>query len=46
MEAHEHEELRTLKEYNKYLNKEGLARLVYLWNKKGEEEATAKKNGM
>jgi len=32
------EELRSLKEYNKYLNEEGTKRLVELWTRKDEED--------
>jgi len=32
------EELRSLKEYNRYLNKEGTERLVQLWTRKEEED--------
>jgi len=32
------EELRFLKEYNQYLNKEGVKRLTELWTRKDEEE--------
>ena len=46
MTEKEHEELRILKEYNHYLNREGLKRLTFLWNKKDREQESAKKNGM
>jgi hypothetical protein len=46
MEAEEHEELRILKEYSKYLNKEGEERLIEFWNKDEREREIARKNGM
>jgi len=46
MTAKEHEELRLLKEYSNYLNREGFKRLTFLWNKSDREKESAKKNGM
>ena len=40
------EELRVLKEYNRFLNEEGMKRLIFLWGWKDREDKEARKNGM
>ena len=40
------EELRVLKEYNRFLNEEGMKRLIFLWGWKEKEEEEAKEEGM
>ena len=39
------DELNVLKKYNEYLNKEGIKRLIFLWNWKDKEKEEERKEG-